>query len=46
MGSVDEFKGNTVNGMTGDIGTGVGVKYSIDASDLCIKTHFCLNKQL
>lgn len=36
-GSVGEFKGNPVNGVTGDIGTSVGVKYLVDASDLCIK---------
>lgn len=37
MGNVDEFERNTVSGMSGGVGTGMGVKYLIGASDLCIK---------
>ena len=37
MGNIDEFKGNTVSGINEGIGTGVGVKYLIGASELCFK---------
>ena len=37
MGNVDGFKGNTVSGMNEGTGTGVGVKYLIGVSDVCVK---------
>lgn len=37
MDNVDEFKGSMVSGTNEGIGTGVGVKYLIGASDLCVK---------